>query len=159
MRKVASLVLLVFAGCVSTATFNKTVSGLKAEARAENAFLRRQVKEEKDFLSDRMLVQDKNTREVLGLMRFLFDKIDKVDFQLFTHAAGIEQASKDLADLDEKVEMLGKKLKDVIRDHKDLSGDYKVVKRTLLLPSLASFTDIKILREMLLRHLREHLGK
>jgi len=119
MRKAALLVFLVFAGCVSTATFNKKVGDLKAGFKAENAALERQVnglKGDRDFLMKMARDQDRISSALLKTIKYQFSRLRDYDNQLLTQGAGIEQVSKDLEDLDGRVEKLEKTIAGLKRE-------------------------------------------
>lgn len=107
MKTAALLVsVFIFSGCVSTKVFNNL--------KSETAVLQRQVKGlegDRNFLIKVARVQDRNTGGLIELAKYLFARMKDYDNQLLIQGAGLEQANKDLEDLDGKVEKLGKKIR------------------------------------------------
>ncbi len=106
MRKIALAVPLILAGCVSTATFNKTVGDLEARRNAENAILRDKVRRLED-INDRVLSSHSMHTRILERLtsaaKFFFNKDRMVHSELIQMTLRQAQVEKNLSDLKKEV--------------------------------------------------------
>jgi len=141
----------VLSGCVSTNAFNalqKKIDEMEQVQKLNTTVLAKMVKI--------VEVHNGDILELAKAANFLFKQLKDVHNQLMVAEAGMMQSNKDLADLDEKLEKLGKRIRRSFyalnREQKQLAEWQGFLKKDLRNLRKRLFLEVDYMHEMIIKH-------